>query len=100
MARFRWLGSGQNDAVERSDDDRFARDEEEAAAIEAAAIGGRSGDRDVDEADRPLVEAGEGEAEGFEVAEEDLVEHASHGDEHSARIPYYDAEDVEEDERA
>jgi hypothetical protein len=29
---------------------------------------------------RPLREAGEGEAEGFEEAEEELIEHASHGD--------------------
>jgi hypothetical protein len=28
----------------------------------------------------PLEEAGEGEAEGFEQAEEELIEHASHGD--------------------
>ena len=29
---------------------------------------------------RPVEEAGGGEAEGFEQAEEELVEHASHGD--------------------
>ena len=29
---------------------------------------------------RPLEEAGQGEAEGFEQAEKDLIEHASHGD--------------------
>ncbi|WP_026910849.1 hypothetical protein [Patulibacter minatonensis] len=34
------------------------------------------------EANRPLEEAGEGESEGFELAEEALVENASHGDEH------------------
>ena len=28
----------------------------------------------------PLDEAGEGEAEGFELAEQELIEHASHGD--------------------
>ncbi len=32
------------------------------------------------EADRPLEEAGEGESEGFELAEEQLIDHASHGD--------------------
>jgi hypothetical protein len=36
------------------------------------------------EAQRPLVEAGGGEAEGFELAEEELIEHASHGDQQSA----------------
>jgi hypothetical protein len=29
---------------------------------------------------RPLREAGQGEAEGFEEAERELIEHASHGD--------------------
>lgn len=34
-----------------------------------------------------MEEAGGGESEGFELAEQDLVEHASHGDEHTpARI--------------
>jgi hypothetical protein len=51
-----------------------------AAAREAAAIGGRAGDEDLDPAQRPLVEAGEGEAEGFELAEQDLIEAAEHGD--------------------
>jgi hypothetical protein len=32
------------------------------------------------EEQRPLREAGQGEAEGFEEAEADLIEHASHGD--------------------
>ena len=32
------------------------------------------------EEQRPLREAGQGEAEGFEEAEEELIEHASHGD--------------------
>jgi hypothetical protein len=35
-------------------------------------------DRFDEEAQRPLKEAGQGEAEGFELAEEDLIEHASH----------------------
>lgn len=34
------------------------------------------------EANRPLDEAGEGESEGFELAEQELIEHASHGDLH------------------
>lgn len=32
------------------------------------------------EEQRPLREAGQGEAEGFEEAEKELIEHASHGD--------------------
>lgn len=36
---------------------------------------------------RAVDEAGGGEAEGFELAEQDLIEHASHGDQHTpARI--------------
>jgi hypothetical protein len=37
-------------------------------------------DRFDDEAQRPLKEAGQGEAEGFELAEEDLIEHAEHAE--------------------
>jgi hypothetical protein len=33
-----------------------------------------------EEEERPLKEAGQGEAEGFELAEEELIEHATHGD--------------------
>jgi len=54
--------------------------EVEAAARQAAAIGGRAGDEGLDPAERPLVEAGEGVAEGFELAEQELVEAAEHGD--------------------
>ncbi len=32
---------------------------------------------------RAVDEAGGGEAEGFELAEQDLIEHASHGDQHT-----------------
>jgi len=36
---------------------------------------------------RAVEEAGGGESEGFELAEQDLIEHASHGDQHTpARI--------------
>jgi hypothetical protein len=77
----------------------------DAAAAEAAAIGGNvSSDPDpiesVDEATRPLNEAGEGESEGFELAEQELVEHASHGDMHAARRAIEDAPDQAEDPRA
>src|SRR5919109_4410211 len=61
-----------------SADDRHIRQEEEAAAREAGMIGGRSGEQELDPAERPLVEAGEGEAEGFELAEDDLIDHATH----------------------
>jgi hypothetical protein len=36
---------------------------------------------------RSVEEAGGGQAEGFELAEQELIEHTSHGDEHTpARI--------------
>ncbi len=54
--------------------------EADAAGSEAARIGGRAGDEDLDPADRPLAEGGEGEDEGFELAEEELIEAAEHGD--------------------
>ena len=61
--------------------------QERAAAAEAAQIGGRPSELppDEDEAQRPLEEAGEGESEGFELAEHELIERATHGDQHAAR---------------
>jgi hypothetical protein len=41
-----------------------------------------SPDDAVDPALAPLIEAGEGESEGFELAEADLIEHTEHGDDH------------------
>jgi len=82
------------------------REQADAAAAEAAAIGGRVSsepeplDGGSDEAQRPLVEAGEGEAEGFEQAERELIEHASHGDQHAARQAIEDAPLEEDDSRA
>lgn len=60
--------------------DPIAEEEAEAAAAEAARIGGTVPDDGVDPAKRPLAEGGEGEAEGFELAEEELIDHAEHGD--------------------
>jgi hypothetical protein len=84
--------------MERSEEDSRVREEEDAAAFEAGAIGGRSGDWDLPESERPLVEAGEGEAEGFEVAEQDLIEHASYQDgEGAPRLDQFEGEPEEED---
>jgi hypothetical protein len=69
---------------------RWEDEEAEAAAAEAGAIGGVAGDEDLDPAQRPLAEGGEGEAEGFEEAEEELIDHTSHGDQQSARVAYHD----------
>ncbi len=77
--------------MERIDDTEdepdFATREEWEAAAEARAIGGIEPDvggvdaeEPIDEALRPVYEAGGGDAEGFELAERDLVRNASHDD--------------------
>jgi hypothetical protein len=92
------------DETER--DDQLAAQEAERAAAEAGAIGGHVSseppptDGAPDEAQRPLAEAGQGEAEGFEQAEAELVEHASHGDQHAARRAIEDAPQDTDDELA
>ena len=48
--------------------------------------------------DVPLIEAGEGEAEGFDLAEADLIEHAEHGDEHGTDPIWRDAAGFDEEE--
>jgi hypothetical protein len=75
--------------TEETPEDPFVEEEEEAAGAEAAGIGGATPEYHVDESKRALEESGEGESEGFELAEEDLIEEASHGDER--RSPEADA---------
>ncbi len=75
--------------TERDPQDIRDNREAEAAAYEAGAIGGRA-PGDEDPARRPVDEAGGGEAEGFELAEEDLRENAEHGAVH-LRDPSRDA---------
>ena len=60
--------------------DPLVQREEQAAAAEASGIGGPAPEPEGDEASRPVEEAGGGEAEGFEQAERELVEQASHGE--------------------
>jgi hypothetical protein len=86
-----------------SEEDPLVDEEEAAAGVEAGSIGGGRPDYELDdeaedESRRPLEEAGEGEAEGFELAEHDLIEEASHGEE--GRSPELDAfaGEVESDE--
>jgi hypothetical protein len=62
----------------------FEREQIDQAAREAAGIGGRAGDEDLPPQERPVREAGGGESEGFEQAEDALIEHASHGDQRPA----------------
>ena len=47
---------------------------------------------------RAVEEAGGGEAEGFEQAEEDLIEHASHGDQHGTSRITSDAGSLDEEQ--
>jgi len=54
-------------------------------------------DDPVDPALAPLIEAGEGEQDGWELAEEDLIEHTSHGDQHSTGPIVCDASDLDEE---
>ena len=68
------------------EDDELTRREEAAAAAEARNIGGRPPEYEdeegarASEADRARIEGGEGFKEGFETAEDDLRETASHGE--------------------
>jgi hypothetical protein len=71
--------------MSKESDDRLRdliAEEEAAAAAEAGAIGGHTDSQRLPEAERPLAEGGEGVAEGFELAEEQLIQAASHGDKH------------------
>jgi hypothetical protein len=83
--------------TERDPIERDVEREEDAAAREAANIGGRSGTEDLPEEERPLAESGEGESEGFEQAEELLEERASHEDDRGG--PLRDRPDPEPDQR-
>ncbi len=62
------------------DDDPLVEEEAEAAAEEAARIGGPDPEPGIDPAQRAVVEGGEGYAEGFEQAEAELERFASHAD--------------------
>ena len=67
-------------------EDPLLRREEGAAAREAGGIGGRTPEYDdeeglpADEEARAAIEGGEGVEEGFETAEGDLLETATHGE--------------------
>jgi hypothetical protein len=86
-------------------EEEFEREQEDAARAEAGAIGGRVSsdppteyEGSMSEAERPVSEAGGGESEGFELAEMELTEHASHGDEHSAGRIIEDARLLDQNE--
>jgi hypothetical protein len=86
----------------RAEEDRLAdlkrvEEEAEAAASEAGHIGGKAPTESDDPAEQPLIEAGQGESEGFELAEARLRDIASHGDERG--FPLRDATPPEEREQ-
>jgi hypothetical protein len=54
-------------------------------------------DDKVDPALEPLIEAGQGESEGFEQSEAALIDHARHGDQHNTTPIIEDASDVDEE---
>lgn len=81
--------------AERRDDDPLVDEQVDAAAAEAAGIGGPDPEPGVDPAQRALVEGGEGWAEGFEEAEAALQRNASHED--RGADPMRDAGADEED---
>jgi hypothetical protein len=75
---------------------RYEQEEADAAAAEAAGIGGVTGEEDLDPAQLPVTEAGGGVSEGFEEAERELIEHASHGDQQAAHAILHDQGPPEE----
>lgn len=87
-----------NEPERKRDDEGLIEEETEAAAAEAAKIGGDAPVDSDDPAQQPLAEAGEGEAEGFELAEKQLEDNAAHGDEH--RFPDRDARPAEDRDEA
>jgi hypothetical protein len=63
-------------------DEQLVAEEESAAAAEAAQIGGYAPQDSRDPALEPVYEAGGGEQDGWEAAERDLVDNATHADGH------------------
>jgi hypothetical protein len=82
MTERRRGGTWRRDDRRRSSTDRLVTEEERAAAAEAARIGGVVPPVSDDPAMEPLYEAGEGEEEGWELAEAELIENAAHGEGH------------------
>ena len=66
--------------MEEERNDPLVDEQEAVAAAEAGEICGPHPDPGSDPAERPLAEGGEGESEGFELAEEQLERNASHAD--------------------
>ena len=67
---------GDNERIHGDED--YVAEQERAAAEEAVEAGGGPVSDEAEEAERALAEAGGGESEGFELAEEELIENATH----------------------
>lgn len=78
-----------------ADDEQFVEQETAAAEREAAEVGGGPSEASGDPAQVPIEEGGGGEAEGFELAEQELRDHAEHRD--AGGNPRYDRPDPEAD---
>jgi hypothetical protein len=72
--------SGEEQAPQEHFDDALVAREASAAAAEAAMIGGGVSHDVDDPAMAPVYEAGGGEQEGWEEAEAELIENATHGE--------------------
>jgi hypothetical protein len=70
----------ENEPQRIPDDETRVRAEEKAAESEAGDIGGEGSDEHLDPAERAVREGGGGEAEGFEDAEDELIDNAGHGE--------------------
>jgi hypothetical protein len=93
------LADRQRVEDERLADRQRVEEEAEAAAAEAGHVGGDAPVESDDPSQQPLIESGQGESEGFELAEQRLRDIASHGDEHRFPdrdvLPPEDPEDAE-----
>ena len=69
---------------------RYEQEEADAAAAEAAGIGGVTGEEELDPAQLPITEAGGCVSEGFEESERALIDHASHSDQQAAHAILHD----------
>jgi hypothetical protein len=74
-------------------------EQERLAGEEARHIGGQATEQDeeVDPAWKAVLEAGGGESEGWEQAEEDLIKHATHGDDRSDTVILQEAGQPEQE---
>jgi hypothetical protein len=81
--RAEWVDERRPDAESlgaRDPVEQLIAEEESAAAAEAAMIGGSVPSDTEDPAMDPVYQAGGGEQDGWEAAERDLIENATHGD--------------------